>query len=158
MKKILNNEKGITGMDIGIAIIVIVLFVSIITTLFYQIYSITTQTKRNAEATSYITNTIENILNIDYDSVVIDSNADNKIKAVLEKVGAKQEDIKINEKNMQGKIGGYNITVSIESYKDDIKQDTSLEDVIKKIIVKAEYSVNKENKSLEISTVKLKEK
>ena len=52
MKINFKNQKGATGLDVGIAVIVIVLFISIITMVFYQIYKVTTEAARNAEATS----------------------------------------------------------------------------------------------------------
>ena len=68
MKKI-REQKGATGLDVGIAVIVIVLFVSIVATVFYQIYRVTTDASRNSEATAYITTIMENIQSLEYDEI-----------------------------------------------------------------------------------------
>lgn len=39
MKNIINQEKGITGIDIVVAVFIITIFVALITTLFYNINS-----------------------------------------------------------------------------------------------------------------------
>ncbi len=149
--KILKSEKGLSGIDVGIATVVIVIFVSIITTLSYQIYSVTVQTKRNSEATANITNILENIKGLNYDDVIVQENS--KISEVLEKLGAKEIQVDNSNKCYNVKIDGYKITIKIENYRDDIKHDTSLEDVVKQITVKAEYEVTNKQKTLEIKTI-----
>ena len=57
----IKQEKGITGIDITISVILIAIFVGIITTLTYQIQTTSTQIKRRAEAMTYAIETVETI-------------------------------------------------------------------------------------------------
>ena len=153
-----NNEKGISGIDVGVATVVIVLFVSVITTLFYQVYRVSTITKRNAEATLYTTRILENLQNIEYDKITVEENSE-VVFMFQEKMGVQRENIEIYPKENQYALtlGGYQMIIKIENYQ-ELKNDTNLEDVIKKITVTVKYSVNKQEESLEMSTLIVRSK
>ena len=55
------EEKGIAGIDIAIAVIVLAIFVSIISVLMFNIQKNDEEIKRKSEATSYAINIIEEI-------------------------------------------------------------------------------------------------
>lgn len=153
-----NNEKGISGIDVGVATIVIVLFISVITTLFYQVYRVSTITKRNAEATLSISRILENLQNIEYDKVIVEENSE-VVSMFQEKMGVQRENIEVypNEKQYALILDGYQMTVKIENYQ-ELKNDTNLEDVIKKITVTVKYSVNKQEETIEMSTLIVRNK
>lgn len=147
----LKNNRGITGIDVGIATVVIVLFVSIITTLFYNIYSMTTQTKRNAEATAYISRVFENLKRLDYNDVTEEEGKRDKLLAILNEIF---KDSEYKNEQYEMTISGYKINLNIENYS---KEGIDVEDVIKKVLIKAQYSVGKKDKTLEMSTIINKE-
>lgn len=65
----LRKQNGYMGEDIMISIIVIIIFISIITTIAYQIYANSQAIERNAQATSYAIEILEKVDILQYDSV-----------------------------------------------------------------------------------------
>ena len=63
------NEKGFTGVDITISIIVIFLFLGIIMTVFYHVYLTTARINREATANSLIIEIFEKMEAMDYEKV-----------------------------------------------------------------------------------------
>ena len=64
------SQKGFTGIDITIAIIVITLFVSIISVVFYNITISSKKIERKTEATYIAQDVIEKIKALNYDDVI----------------------------------------------------------------------------------------
>ena len=64
------SQKGFTGIDITIAIIVITLFVSIISVVFYNITISSKKVERKTEATYIAQDVIEKIKALDYDEAI----------------------------------------------------------------------------------------
>lgn len=64
----IKSDKGIVGTDMAIAIIIIVLFVTIATTIFYQIGITNIETRRSAIATNGAVTILEKIATMDYDT------------------------------------------------------------------------------------------
>lgn len=71
MKKFLNNksQKGITGVDLTIAIIVIIIFTGVIANLLYSSYKLSLEIKKRAVADSYITAVLEKVDEKSFDDV-----------------------------------------------------------------------------------------
>ena len=63
------SEKGITGVDISVAIIIIMLFVSLISTLIYNYTKNSKELNRKSVATNIIVDVLEYAKSIDYDSL-----------------------------------------------------------------------------------------
>lgn len=144
MKK-LSENKGFTGIDISIATIVILLFVSIIASLVYNFSEASKGVERKSEATHLAIQIIENIKQMNYDDIIEDKNNGMDLKYIQEKTGQT-----IEEKT------GYNITINVENYKDR-KNDQNLEDVIKIAKVTIDYTLGKDTEKVEISTIVAKE-
>ena len=70
-----NKEGGFTGVDIVIAMGLVVIFIPIFTTMFVNIYTNWMNTKRNAMANVYATQIIERINALYYEQVT-DENID----------------------------------------------------------------------------------
>ena len=68
MKSFAEN-KGFTQIDIIVAIFILMLFTTLIASLFYNSYVSSIGNKRNAEATSYLTQIFETIDLINYDDL-----------------------------------------------------------------------------------------
>ena len=70
MQKVkLKNNKGFTTIDISISIIIIILFVSIISTAYYNYYISITRKNREAQAINIIIDVIENIEKMNYEDI-----------------------------------------------------------------------------------------
>lgn len=65
----LKSNKGFTMQDLVIAIIILMAFIGIISTMFYSIYKINYQTKLTANATYYAVQILEDIDKISYEEV-----------------------------------------------------------------------------------------
>lgn len=63
------SEKGITGVDISVAIIIIMLFVSLISTLIYNYTKNSKELNRKSVATNIIVDVLEYAKNINYDTL-----------------------------------------------------------------------------------------
>ena len=75
----IKRNKGFTTADIVVSIVVLMIFVGMITTLFYNFYLSTTAKNRNAMATNYIVDVIEEIKAMNYDEVQKDTQDSNSI-------------------------------------------------------------------------------
>ncbi len=155
MKKInkLSDNKGVTGADLSIAVVAIIIFVSIITSLFYNVYIMNQKTTRMSEATDIITTIFEKIDVMDYENVSLENNE--KELSVYLNDYIDNENQSQSENVYKGKKGGYNVTLNIEKYNEqDGNQDK--EDIIKKITINVEYNVGNKTQSIEMSTLKVK--
>lgn len=118
----IKSEKGMTGVDLSIAIIIIILFISLISTLIYNYSKNSKELSRKSVATSIIIDVLEYAKSTEYQNLT-QENIDNYCLA-------KAQD-------------GYKLTATLEELTDiDAK----------KVIVIVKYMVNKEEKSLEIYT------
>lgn len=144
MKK-LKNEKGVTGIDISIATIVILLFVSIIASLIYSFSEASKGIERKSEATHLAIQIIENIKQMNYEDVMEDKNGGINLEYIKQKTGQEID-----------ALSGYNITINVENYKDKMQDDT-LEDVIKIVKVTIDYTLGKDTQTVDITTALTKE-
>lgn len=69
----IKEEKGFTGIDLTIAIIIIMLFVSLITAIFMNVYYSAANVKRSEVASSYAIAMFEEIERLSYDEVISDT-------------------------------------------------------------------------------------
>ena len=127
------NEKGVTSVDIIISVIIIVLFVSVITTAFYNYYKSTQSKNRVTMATNIIIDVIENVEMLPYDDV----NTENVNKMI--------EDFKADGTIQQQ----YTVSATIQKY-NETEGNTQKKDLIKILKVKVTYSETKEE-SIEIT-------
>ena len=135
MKKInWKQNKGISTVDIVVAMIILTLFVGVIGSLYYQIAYHNAAIRMNAMAVNYAVKIAENIDKITYEEVEETLNEVLKI------------DFEIKE--------AFNPTMKVENYNEE---DLSKEDIIKKVTIKIDYNVMDESRSYEIIKLKIKE-
>ena len=137
MKKLnLSKDKGFTTADLIIAII-IVLFISIITTSFYNYYISVEAKNRRSIATNCIITVLENIEVMNYTEVT-------------------QEEINdlVNRLKQDGSIpaSNYKITAELKKY-NEIEGNEDKEDLIKIIKGRISYMVNNKEEKIEIRTL-----
>lgn len=132
----IKQNKGFTTQDIVISIIIIVIFVSIITTLFYNFYLSTSAKNRNAIALNCIIDLIEEAKMLKYDEL-----DQTKIEELLGTL-----------KSNKTIPNGYEVTVQLQKY-NELEGNTDKKDLIKILKVKVQYLVGQKTEKIEISTL-----
>lgn len=141
----IKEEKGFTGIDIAISVIIITIFIAIIANLISNINLTSEETKRKTIATSYAVQQMEII----------------KAQGYIENYegkGINKKDTIIDEDiNKDGNFTGYHKIVTIKDYtliKNDSKAQTNL---VKEITVQISYKLAGKDENIEISTYIKKE-
>ena len=127
--KILDN-KGVTGIDLTISIVVLSIFSGLIITLMSSIYKNSIEIQKSANAMAYATIVLEKVDEKSFNE--IDENFVNALKT-------------------NGEIDIAN------DYAINFSTDVLEENLIKKVVVKVVYDINGEQKSITISKLKIKE-
>lgn len=125
----LKNNKGITGIDLTISIIVLTIFAGLIVGLMVNNYNVAIEIRKGANAMSYATMILEKVDEKAYEKVT---------NNFVQELG---DEISINS----------DYTVNLEVNQADDK------DYVKRVTVKVTYTVNNEEKSLVIRKLKIKE-
>ena len=116
------EEKGITGIDTTIAVIILVVFVPLVASLFGNIANVSKKISRKATATNIAVQTIESIKMLQYDSIQvgdIDIGSINDVSGSLTNI-PNGYSVKINVvKNLKNK----EVEVSV-SYPEDSSTET----------------------------------
>lgn len=126
------GKRGFTTADIVISVIIIMLFIGIITTLYYNFYITTSSKNRNAMATNYLIDIIEETKILKY--VDVDQEAVQNI---------------ITNANIPE---GYTVTASIQKY-NETEGNTDKIDLIKILKVNVQYTVAGKAEKIEMSTL-----
>ena len=133
----LRKNKGFTGIDISIAIIIIVIFASVITTLLYNFEIQSKKVERKNQATSIIVDILEYAKGSNFNDITSENleNYENE----------KYNDLKV-----------YTITIKCENETDALdivsENNTDIMHVAKKVTVSIKYLVGKEEQSVETYT------
>lgn len=134
-KKLKIMEKGgFSGVEITVAILILMIFISLINVLFVNIYLQHTDSKRYSEATAYATQIMEQIEKMYYNEVTNQNLAQ-----------------KVLEMNIPN---GYSVQIQVDNYNAD---DATKEDLVKNVIITINYKVGKQEKSVSFETIKAKE-
>lgn len=140
--KSIKDEKGLTGVDIAISLVIVTMFVAIITNLIANINLDTEKMDRKSKALAYAVQEIETIRATGY----------------IEKYnGMKEETLKEEDIYNNSEFTGYHKVVSI---KDDIlveNSGTKTADTTKQITVEVFYKLGNNVESIKISTYISKE-
>ena len=146
------NNKGFTGVDISISLIIIVLFVSILASLLYNYTTASKDVNRKATATNIAILKIEEIKQSDsYDT----------LEQLYEKTNEKLD---IDENGQIKQEGPYLVTTRIQKYSESkytdnlsLEEKSNLKDLLKIATVTVKYSSGNNEESVELSTVITKE-
>lgn len=130
----MRDNKGITGVDVAIAIVIIIIFVSFIVAMFGNI-AITTQTiEKKATATNIAIQAIESMKIMSFAD--LNSTKDNPMTV---------EKINLLTGNQIEVPNGYKLDISIENYQNA--------DIIKIITAQVSYQENKKEENIKIETL-----
>lgn len=142
----LRGNKGITGVDLSVALVIIVLFVGLVATLIYNFGLSSKGVNRTAVATNIAIAKLEELKNQNYDSL-------------QEKTTEYKDESGTTQTNAP-----YEVITEITKYaKSDYVKNLSaqeianLQDVIKIAKVTVKYTVGKKIESIDLSTVLIKE-
>lgn len=142
---LIKEEKGFTGIDIAISLIVITIFIAMIANLIANINLTAQDTNRKTIATSYAVQEIEKIKAQGY----LDS---------YDSKGIAKEDILKEEDIYNGsEFTGYNKKILIRDYVLVVNDTTKKSNVVKEITVNISYKVGNKEKNVKISTYVAKE-
>lgn len=137
----MKSEKGYTGVDIAITIVVLFTLVSVIVILSYNFNSASKEVELKAKATEIAIEEIEAMKNIDYSEIeqlsIAKGNSEYKV-----------------EEEIQGNQGFYR-KVIVEDYADS--NPDKIEGLVKKITVQIKYKFKGKEQTVELSTVMAKE-
>lgn len=136
MKEKIIRNKGFTMADVVISIVIIIIFVSIITTLFYNFYLSTSAKNRNAIALNCIIDVIEQAKMLNYDEL-----EQTKIEELLGTL-----------KSNKTIPNGYEVNAELQKY-NELDSNTDKKDLIKILKVKIQYLVGQKTEKIEISTL-----
>lgn len=118
----LKQQKGISGVDIVVSIGIIIIFVSIIASVFLNLNNLNSQIVRRQTATNYAISILERVDKLYYSEVTDDA---------------------FNSENLQSVINisrGYNVNVTVQKY-NELEGNEGKLDVVKNVTVRIEYKV-----------------
>lgn len=133
----LKSEKGFTGIDIAISIVVLFIFVSLIASLIYNYNVSSKEATRKSTALELAINEIESIKTKKFDDI----NNDPSINNVTNEATAQK---------------GFYKTIIVEDYAEIVTGEKE-RDIVKKVTVKISYMSNGKEEKVELSTIVTKE-
>ena len=154
----LRNNKGFTGVDISVALIIILIFIPTVFGSIYNIQRNNSIVRRETEAISIATNILEIAKGMDY-SEVTGSGMMTRLSGIKRYKYINNETEQNPTKDiLQYSTTGdkdqyYNIDITISNYYPDEIDDDEKKDLVKKIDVVVTYLVAQKTKTVEISTV-----
>ena len=135
----IRSEKGFTGIDIAVSVIILFIFVTIIAMLIYRVNSTSREIGLKSDATYIAINEIEQVKNNGIDSYLGKRN--NSV------VGTENQEVSGTE--------GFYKTTTVEDYA-DINSSATV-DVVKRVTVKISYMFQAKVQTVELSTIVSKE-
>ena len=142
------NNKGFTSVELGMAIVVIIIFTIIMTSISYNVYLSQTEAKKTANAINLAVDIFEHIGALDYEEVTASND-------IFDIESFKNFDYQFvgSERGLQivrGDIGTYHIELSIEDYNGN--------NVIKIVSLTITYPVSRNNtEKIEMQRIKVKD-
>ncbi len=142
MKIDLKSKKAFTTLDVTIALMIILLFTSLIASYSYTVYLSSAEAKRTATALNYAVDIFEHIGAESFSNVRPTENL-----LMIDTI-PELEVLDVTSDTINAKIGTYNISLKFENYQDGTK--------IKIITLNINYKVSrKEEETLEFKRLKV---
>lgn len=152
----LRSNKGYTGADIIVSVLILMIFIPTIVALVYSIDTKNNEVERKNYATTLTCNVIETLKSINIEELISTSVVMNE---KLESYKASDSEISVQDGELVFSSedtlkNRYKVYIKIEDYSDYSEKENIETNIIKKINVKTEYRINKEIKNVEISTLR----
>lgn len=141
----IKEEKGLTGVDIAISLIIITMYIAVIANTIANINLNSKDAKRKSISTSYAVQEIEKI------------KAQGYIDAYDSKGIDKEETIKEEDIYNNSEFTGYHKKVTIKDYVLIVNDKTKQKDIVKELTVEISYKLGNKEKNVKISTYIAKE-
>ena len=139
--EIIKNEKGFTLIDIIIALIVILLFMSIISVLFFNITKSSKEIERESQATYIATNILESYKAKKYDDITIVTDKEIADGEII----VDGQPITVQE--------GYTALVTVENYVPTNEESSQAQnDLVKIITVTVKYKLANKDKQVQLQS------
>ena len=145
----MKNQKGYTGVDIAISVVVITIFIALIGTLVFNFNSNSNEIEYRSKALDYAINEIERLKALDINNQeIIDAETATRNGTAVE-----NEIIDENDKGT-----GYYEKIEVVDAKDimsdsDLNGRERIEGLVKKVTVTVSYKFRNQTKSVELSTI-----
>lgn len=136
----IKNQKGYTGIDIAISVVVLFIFVSIIAMLSYSINSSAKEIDLKSEATAIAVEEIEKLKNKNFTKISEMESSNN------------EEQLPVEGDNKEG----FYKTIIIKDY-NDLTEEKKVPGLVKQATVKISYQFKGKEQSVELSTIFSKE-
>lgn len=131
----IKDNKGVTGVDVAVAIVVIIVFLSIITAMFYNVSTSSKNISRKAEATHVAVDVIEKMKQAEFGDLEVTGETRQKLSETSIPTLA---DYTV--------ANPYDVEITVEDYKDG--------NAVKIITAYVKYKVNKKDEEVKIQTLK----
>lgn len=157
----IKNEKGFVGTDITVAIILILLFMSVTSVLFFNLTKAAKGIERESKATYIATDVIEAVKLIPYSNLDLTTDLNETGQALVTKVGSswsytgKTETVDLG-RNIELE-SGYTCYIKVENYVPAAHLGDEDTDFIKQVSVQVLYKLANEPQSVTLKTVVLRE-
>ena len=125
----MKSEKGFTGVDIAISVVILMVFVTVITSMFYNLTVASSRIERKTEATSIAIKTIETMKILEFDKLTEGMDLEDINNLISDKIEVPN---------------GYTVTVGVDN--------STYPDVIKIISVQVDYKLGKQDETINIET------
>lgn len=162
MLKNWKSEKGYTGIDVAISIVILSISTLIIATIFANIYVQYTEAQRDSTAMAYLTSVSELIDKMYYQNVYTEApvdpeDEDNLGARLIEMFGSNTT---ITRNSQTGELkatvsNSYNISIIISKHIPEGMQDSL--DLVKNVNIEVSYNVGNAKKNIKIDKIKAKE-
>lgn len=141
----IRNQKGYTGIDIAISVIVITIFISLIAVLIYKFNSSSNEVQLKSKATEIAIDEIEKVKTAGF-------------KAYEEMNQTTKEDKEGNSLVNQPveREQGFYKTITVEDYT-DIKGEDKISNLVKRVTVTISYMEKGQEQQISLSTILSKE-
>ncbi|MBR0351049.1 MAG: type II secretion system protein [Clostridia bacterium] len=158
------SEKGFTLIDITVALIVVLAFMSLISVLFFNLTKSSKSIERESDATFIATSVIEDVKAQDYFNIALTNNSiisDNNISSEnglnVVKVGSNEQYKYLDGSTVKVSIpDGYTCILTVQNYvpRDKIEANPNYAetDLVKLVSAEVMYRVGGETKSVQIKT------
>ena len=135
-KQKVKENRGFTLVDIAIGVIVIMFFIGVIATLFYNFYLTASAKNRNALATNCLIDVIEEVKKMDY-----------------EQIATQEIDLLISSLQVNKTIpNGFQVSAQVQKY-NEMEGNQDKLDIIKILQIRVEYHIGQKTQNIEVSTL-----
>ena len=148
------NNKGYTGIDISIAMIIILVFIPTIFGIVYNLQKIRSRTERETIAVNIATDVLEIARSLNYSEVFI-SNENSEFKTLLNNKYSNMQNSNNTVNCNYSDVNNihYKIQVTVSNYYPADIEVQDQNDLVKQITAEVMYPVGNSTKSINISTV-----